>query len=258
MINEINNLLAFNGQEVYYYLSLDTFVNHVIKNEHLEILFSHTDYLEDEQEFQQGIDDLNNIPGIDRALTMNLGSFKNLYPFQLSLSTAKDCYPMWKIYGKGDPGIMLIFNFEKLKEVFTHIHPCLYTNTENYNKVRQFLYDSITSNDLGVTNHIDHDKILTLFPYLAKNNAYKYEEEVRIIHEVRDCDNTIFIQRNNILKQYKKVIFPYETLSQIMIGPCREEEFAKTAQSILVLCAKHKFKHFTNRKIVRSSIPVRF
>lgn len=164
---ELNSILDINSDEVYYYTQTKTFLEKIIQPatpNKLSIFFSHYKNLEDSQEFIMG-DKIIRKYKIDQSIPLSIESGKErTAPFQLSMSSSKDYYPMWKIYGKNDPssnltnsngpGIMLAFVKQKLLDNlqtdsrFAKILPCLYEGSIKYKRVVSYMRTLVSGKKL--------------------------------------------------------------------------------------------------------------
>ncbi len=249
---------------LYYYLPASTFLNCVIKNGDITLWGGHVDYMQDQMEFQKGMSIIRSITEMDRAYSLTIEKgFKNRFPFQLSLSCAKDSYPMWKIYGHDELAVMLMLDYKLIKNKFEFISECIYEGTEEYESIVSFIEGrQWLENRRPKTNQIEN--FLLQFPYLAKSRHYEYEREVRIFREVRRNDEKLNyrISGNKIIP-FKDFVFPKETLKSIMISPCSDEEFQLTKQSLGWKLNEQGFSHlhlgnpFFPDDIVKSDILVR-
>lgn len=216
-------------------------------------------------EFQKGMEIIRSITEMDQAYALTIEhGVKNRFPFQLSLSRARDCYPMWKIYGHGELAVMLMLNYSLMKKEFEFISDCIYEDTEEYETIKRFIEGREWLNQKGQpkTNQIEY--FLLQFPYLAKDRHYAYEQEVRIFRGVRKNDDKLNYKiSGNMVVPYKDFIFPKETLKGIMISPCTDEEFQLNKKAISLKLMEKGFSHlhFSNPlfpdDIVKSEILIR-
>lgn len=230
---------------LYYYMPVSTFLSGVIKNDNITLWAGHVDYMEDQMEFQKGMEAIRSIKEMDQAYALTIeNGIKNRFPFQLSLSRAKDCYPMWKVYGHGELAVMLMLDYEILKKSFGFISECIYEGTEEYNTITQFLEGRGWLNQKGQPKTNQIENFLLQFPYLAKDKHYAYEQEVRIFRGVRkDDDKLNYKISGNLVIPFKDFIFPREVLKGIMISPCTEEEFQLNKKTISLKLREHNFTH---------------
>lgn len=236
--------------ELYYYTTLDTFVNGIIRKGEFVLWAGHVDYMEDRQEFEKGLSIVKSIDVLDSAVALNIGSAKNRFPYQLSLSMAKDCYPMWHIYGKGMLSVMIILDAEllksNLKDRYARLGECIYEGTEEGRLAEQFVED-LTNIDKhsGLPNNHKYYEFISLFPYLYKDSQYNYEREVRIFNSVMDDDaeHMRFKRVGNVVKPFKEMSFRPEVLKGIMLAPCSEEVYRMNAVSLNMMLRINGFNH---------------
>lgn len=260
-----NPAAASTYDTLYYYMPALTFLNSVIKNGDITLWAGHVDYMEDQMEFQKGMGIIRSITEMDQAYALTIEhGVKNRFPFQLSLSRAKDCYPMWKIYGHGELAVMLMLDYSLMKKEFDYISECIYEGTDEYETIKSFIEgrEWLNQNGQPKTNQIEN--FLLQFPYLAKDRHYAYEQEVRIFRGVRNNDDKLnYKVSGNMVTPYKDFVFPKETLKGIMISPCTDEEFQlnKTAISLNLLEQGFSHLHFKSPvfpdSIVKSNILIR-
>lgn len=246
ILDKYVNMLNCVSQDVlYYYLPASTFLNCVIKNDDITLWGGHVDYMQDQLEFLKGMSIIRSITEMDKAYSRTIEeSIKNRYPFQLSLSCAKDSYPMWKIYGHGELAVMLMLDFELMKNKFEFISECIYEGTEEYESIVTFLEGRQWLDKKGRPLSDQIETILLQFPYLAKDRHYEYEREVRIFREIRRNDEKLNYRiLGNKVMPFKDFVFPKETLKSVMIGPCSDEEFQLTKQSLGWKLKEHGFSH---------------
>lgn len=246
IIDKYTNMLKCVSQDtLYYYLPASTFLNSVIKNGDITLWGGHVDYMQDQLEFQKGMSIIRSISEMDNAYPLTIeNGIKNRYPFQLSLSRAKDSYPMWKIYGHGELAVMLMLDFELMKNEFEFISDCIYEGSEEYESIITLLKDRQWLDKKGIPKSDQMGNFLLQFPYLAKDRHYEYEREVRIFRGIRSNDEKLNyrISGNKVIP-YKDFVFPKKTLKSVMIGPCSDEEFQLTKQSLGWKLKEHGFSH---------------
>ena len=210
----------------------------------------HVGYMEDKLEFEKGLNIVKSIDVLDPAVALNIGSAKNRFPYQLSLSMAKDCYPMWHIYGKGMLSVMLILDAEllksNLKDRYARLGECIYEGTEEGRLAQQFIDDltNVDKHSRLPSNH-KYDEFISLFPYLYKDSQYNYEREVRIFNSVMDdgAEHMRFKRVGNVVKPFKEMSFRPEVLKGIMLAPCSEEVYRMNAVSLNMMLRINGFNH---------------
>ena len=232
---------------LYYYAPISTFLNGIIQDEDLVLWAGHIDYMEDRMEFKKGMSIIRSITEMDEAYSRNIEKgIKNRFPFQLSLSRARDCYPMWKIYGHGELAVMLILDGLLIQSLYKYVSPCIYEDSEEYNAICKYLIGgSWLDAEKGRPKTELISDFLLQFPYLAKDKHYRYEQEVRIFREIRkDDDKLKYKVSGNLVKPFKEIHFDKEILKGVMIGPCSDEEFELNKKAITLKLLENGFAHF--------------
>lgn len=266
IIDKYTNLSAgVSYDTLYYYMPVSTFLNSVIKNGKITLWAGHIDYMEDRLEFEKGMGIIRSITEMDQAYALTIEhSIKNRFPFQLSFSRAKDCYPMWKIYGHGELAVMLMLDYGLMKKEFEFISECIYEDSEEYETIKSFIEGREWLNRKGQPKNNQVESFLLQFPYLAKDKHYAYEQEVRIFRGVRKNDDKLNYKiSGNIVVPYKNFVFPKETLKGVMISPCTDEEFQLNKTTISLKLIEYGFTHlhYSNPlfedSIVKSEILIR-
>ena len=266
LFNKVSSEIEYSGTQLYYYLPLSVFVEHVIQENKLVLWAGHVDCMEDVSEFKIGAKYLKDYSRIDKScwLTVTEG-IKNRYPFQLSLSSAYDDYTMWNIHGGNDLGVMLIFNYNELEKAYPQrIKKCIYTHEAAFNDALAV----ISSIGNAETRNKDIMDFFILFPYLVKDSHYKFEEEVRIFHILKrhlcDADKGIHFQcKGQLLKQFKEIKLNKNILQGVMLGPCDDKIFEMNSRNLEELLHRNGFTHiFTsdcmgNSTILKSEIQIR-
>lgn len=278
-LTELNSLLNIKSDEVYYYTQTKTFLEKIIQPatpNKLFIYFSHYKNLEDSQEFIMGIDIIKEF-GFDSAYDKQIDYYKDkVAPFQLSMTLAKDAYPMWKIYGKNEPsanlsasngpGIMLSFNKEKLLTDLkkdsqnANILPCLYKGKPGFRKVPSLLKEGLIHN-YDINNLGFFNNFFIEYPSIVKSKQYSYEKEVRaigILTSSRAQKHNPDCHKEAI--KGEKVFRPMEidisTLTEIMIGPCSENTYVEIKNRMKTILQTIGCK-ISEEHITHSQIPVR-
>ena len=259
----INTKPSPSDGKLYYYTDFDTFVNKIVevgnnKSKRLSLLAGHCEYMNDKAEFQLGYELLCNNDNIQESTKHTINQRKDSTPFIIAFSLAKDSLPMWNLYGNRAGGVMLAFDFTYLDRTYKgNIKSCIYNDSDAYKILLDFLlntkkYESKDSSPKDIS--IFNDAV-TLFPFLVKNKAFSYEQEVRIFNIPWPEDKSepqIFIRRHNLLCPYTKIFFPPEALREIWLSP--REDFALTQQSMRWFLQQHDLNHV---EIKQSEIPYR-
>lgn len=266
LFNKVSSAIEYSGTQLYYYLPLSVFVEHVIQENKLVLWAGHVDCMEDVSEFKIGAKYLKDYSRIDKScwLTVTEG-IKNRYPFQLSLSSAYDDYTMWNIHGGNDIGVMLIFNYNELERAYPQkIKKCIYTHEATFNDALAV----ISSIGNAETRNNDIMDFFSSFPYLVKDSHYKFEKEVRIFHvlkqHVHDGTADIHFQcKGHLLKQYSEIVINKDILQGVMFGPCDDKIFEMNSRILEELLHRKGFTHIITgdcmgkSAILKSNIQIR-
>lgn len=191
-----------------------------------------------------------------------------------SFSMNVDSLPMWNMYGKNGAGIALGFDRAIIENTNSTLYKCSYLNNELKNKVKAFCEkvkgEKISKEALDFIFTIamfalllNKDKkeseqmINLLIPFLlfmiyAKDPAYKYEDEVRLlIHSDQNSKIKYRIQ-NNLIVPYIENFFPKEALKTVLVGPTNDMK--RTIKSIKRYLDS---KGFDEVDVIESKVPYR-
>ena len=165
-------------------------------------------------------------------------------PFVVSFSRNKDYLPMWKEYTNEGKGVCLCFNnyeytIKNLENVdvdidITHrLHAMDVSYDHADDSIRNALYSIYRrhySDYCRDNQEIRKQKMLSCFATMAvtvspyfKHNAYKYENEVRLIEFKKDNNDVNYrFSKHGRLIPYIEVPVKLQYLNQIIIGPCAD------------------------------------
>ncbi|WP_405376929.1 DUF2971 domain-containing protein [Nonlabens sp. Asnod3-A02] len=278
-------------ETVYHYTTLETLF-HIINQStvnSLTLRATHVDFLNDFTEHTIAVGLLKKeLISYDNTLsndsknfskTLNdkrMSFFRNeeideLYPHIISFSECGDSLPMWNTYADKSKGIALGFDKSLLAELNEdyRLEKCEYDSSryEEYLKQNiQKLHESteVDSYSIGFTQDFDSSILQDHFKYLPilKDKGYAYEKECRLIipNKISELSSLKFQVTDSIYKPYKEIEFPFECLTEIILGPCLSLEKMKTSLN-LILNQKGK-KLSLNKKngkilLKQSEIPYR-
>ncbi|MBD5390340.1 DUF2971 domain-containing protein [bacterium] len=246
-----------NSEIIYHYTSLEAFKcmfdNYSKENPYLTFWATNCAYMNDPKEISEGIDLIKVAvgpiampkPGGGQVILENdkiketlliTSSVGNIgVPYAMSLSGVKDNINMWRMYGQSGQGIALGFRRDKIKVTGCTLLDCIYGSdykdgdyediVDRIKKMFELFLKKRKTLKPSALSHRQTDFLSTLeiigkmAPYV-KNDAYKYEEEVRLtIH----CKTPQFRVINNILTPYTVIQLPMESLELIIIGPDCDE-----------------------------------
>ena len=276
---------------IYQYTNIEALFNGIIvkepkkKDDEICLWASHYMYLNDPTEIEIGqkcfeenlghcIEGNNNNAKND---TINDSEY-----FITSFSTTIDSLPMWSMYGRNGSGIALGFDKDILRkegnEVF--LYKCVYLDKDVKDNIASFCEnykgEKLTKEDskiLGIfviivllvalyletktekpfKELLDDSDIMYLFLFMmfAKDPAYNYENEIRLLLQP-DKDKIKYRCQNNLIIPYIENFFPKKALKEIWIGPTNDME--RTEKSLRLYLDN---KGFSDVKIYRSKVPYR-
>lgn len=220
--------------EIYYYTGLDTLINGIFKtSEEICLWASRWDFMNDPEEFRVGMKEFRLFEEEKYAWVKDAILKRLKQSHLISFSEYKDFLPMWKMYGDGGRGVMLIFDFNELfKQWGGQLHPCMYKGTKVYNQSVDELYHFFSNSDYNCLS--DNQKIyvfihmLSLFVSISKNLDYVYEREVRITDigngAVRKKYEQKYRVANGVIIPYVEAFMPKESLKGVCLGPLVNSE----------------------------------
>jgi hypothetical protein len=276
---------------IYQYTNIEALFNGIIVkdpqkiNEEICLWASHYMYLNDPTEIETGqkyfeeilsqyfIEEDNNDAKND--------SICDAEYFITSFSTTMDSLPMWSMYGKNGAGIALGFDRDLIhkgsNEVF--LYKCVYLDKDVKDKIASFcerykrkkmtiealkltiiivfLAALFGKNEKHIAEQLDDSGIMSflLFMMFAKNPAYEYENEIRLLIQP-DKDSKIsknkYRCQNNLIIPYIENFFPKKALKEVWIGPTNDRERTKKS-----LKAYLDYMGFSDVEIKQSEVPYR-
>lgn len=272
---------------IYHYTSFDVFKsifeNVDETNKTLSFLASNCAFMNDPTEIKEGIhftiEMLNDFGGarwkrmnevigvtVDRVYDTMLRMSTKVasgVPYAISFSKNKDNINMWKMYGDSGRGISLGFNKDMLQEIEGRLSGCIYkkgieliddeTRRRFVDKIEEILDQTPTAqSEMGQArrNFIRFvDKISKLCSSI-KNEAYKYEKELRLVKFEKKA---LFRVVNGHLIPYTQINIPIESLESIVLGPDCDP---RNEQAIKLFLRSYGQVELL-RKIEKSKVPYR-
>lgn len=229
-------------KELFYYIDTNAFINGVLSevnvfDKGICLWASRWSHLNDSSENLIGFNlmkKMNTPSNIIKQVKSNL-----LLNHSVSFSAEQDSLPMWKMYGDGGYGVMLVFDCQKLLDFFdARLQYCIYRKSE-YDK---YYTEKMTNLDFG-----DYFKQLTIqqkqyitcilfqiYCSIVKNEKYSYEKEIRIV----GCGNPFFDNNNKTVFYryakssvipYVKVYLPKNSLKRVCLGPLLNVDLSKSS-----------------------------
>lgn len=229
----------------YHYTTIDA-LHSMISSSGVEFWATQSQFLNDRIEIQVGINKLANI--LPKNITRK--KFENRYNssvFVSCFSLAKDSVPMWNTYAQAGNGIALGFEPHIPSTDDYRILKVIYESTEDESLWRkQTIRLAETKSNFGTTQLLSS---IVYLPMALKNNAFEYEQEIRMVCEQKEI---YFRPRNGLLIPYKKFCIDIKHLKEIMIGPAIDADRQQFA--IELLLRKYNIQGVN---IARSSVPLR-
>lgn len=158
-------------------------------------------------------------------------------PYIISLSKSRDDLDMWRSYSKNGTGVAIGFKSNVIENIVKQI--------ENYQSVVRsefldcrYLDDNMLDDEIKeytpfIVNHlkikpipISWDLIKFILSFIRyKHPCYINEREKRIAVFSKPLDNVVkFRTANGINIPYIEVVLPLSSISEIIIGPCANNE----------------------------------
>ncbi len=239
----ISKWFISNDRILYHYTSIDALFGGIIvkdnpkPNREICLWATNCLYMNDPKELDTGIQFAHEI--LDIPINDSVQSAKELAKdktFIISFSSAVDCLPMWRMYGKNGHGLALGFDTATLKKTI-YLTKCIYTHDSNKKKLKeeiakwkdqpescrkQSIIDNILSEILENSTNILGTYIL--FWLLGKNPAYEYEQEVRWLFPAEETIK--YRLRENLIIPYVEQYLPKSALKEIWLGPTNNMERA--------------------------------
>ena len=215
-------------------------------------------HLNDPQEVEIGLKELANHGTPVWVIDSVRQSLKTSH--SISFSGYQDVLPMWKMYGDGGNGAMLIFNTKLLLEKWEgQIQPCIYKNTPQYDSTIEKLFHPESNTDLDLLSPAQKTftwfQMLQMFVSILKTSDYSYENEARLVglgnvYFGDKCEQKYRLSRGTIIP-YVEAFMPKESLVGICLGPCVDSSNKETLEEFL------KNKGYDNVIVTKSQIHYR-
>lgn len=246
-------------KELYYYTDMNALINGIFKyNDRICLWASRWSHLNDPQEVKVGLEELAHQGTPDWTLDNVLQSLKTNH--SISFSGHNDILPMWKMYGDGGTGAMLIFNTKKLIETWGGLlQPCIYKNTNLFDSVKESLFHPESHPEfveLSETQRIVvWFRLIQMFAAVLKSDDYYYENEIRLvglgnIHFDEKREQKFRLSAGMIIP-YVEAFMPKDSLKGICLGPLVNDSNKETIEEYLL------YKGFNNVVVTTSKIHYR-
>lgn len=270
---------------IYQYTNIEALFNGIIvkepkrKGEEICLWASNYLYMNDTSEIAAGQEYVNKI--LNEYFIEDEGSDKKVQDkeddmdyYITSFSISRDSLPMWGMYGKNGAGIALGFDRAIIEKSNPALYRCSYLDDQLKGKVNEFcekvkakkiskeafdftLFFVLVALLINKDKNQSEEVINTFLPFqlfmsYAKDPAYKYEDEVRLlIHSDKDSEIKYRVQ-NSLIVPYIENFFPKEALKTVLVGPTND--MRRTVKSIDRYL---KSKGFNDVEIIESKVPYR-
>lgn len=206
-------------------------------------------------------------------------------PFVISFSCHEDYLPMWSTYGDNGKGIAIGLDIQSFFTKMTLDDGTILLDftRNNENELHSILveYDKISVNhplSLVAKNYISNylklipnteihdedllvlqvnafDNITKLASAMIKNEAYRYEDESRLVTYAQSIRDVKFkVSSTKKILPYIEIRIPTSKLKKIVIGPCCDYKVIKNAIKVRLEQQKIVLK---DDDLVKSKVPYR-
>lgn len=213
--------------ELYYYTDLNALINGILdKKDDICLWATRWSHLNDPEEILLEYRNLHFPPRLD---WFKESLFKKIqYNHSVSFSYYGDYLPMWKMYGNGGNGVMLIFDtMELVKKYGGYLQPCIYKGTEEYKRTEKMIFNPDIHPELNAMTIAQQQhviiRMLQMVVSITKSDDYLYEKEARLIglgnpHFENKCEQKYRLSGTNIIP-YVEALLPKESLKGVCLGP---------------------------------------
>lgn len=213
--------------ELYYYTDLNALINGILNRKKDVCLWAtRWSHLNDPEEILLEYQNLNFSPTLN---WFKESLFNKVHKnHSVSFSYYGDNLPMWKMYGDGGNGVMLIFDTKELvKKYGGYLQPCIYKGTEEYKRTEKKIFNPDSHPELKEMTIAQQQfimiRMLQMFVSITKSDDYLYEKEARLIglgnpHFGHECNQKYRLLGNNIIP-YVEAHLPKESLKGVCLGP---------------------------------------
>lgn len=194
-------------------------------------------YMNDPEELNTGMQLAHEILGIpsDESIQVLKDRVKdNVYI--ISFSSAIDCLPMWRMYGKNGHGLAIGFDTTVLETTFS-LSKCVYATETN----KEWLKSEISRlmdepkdwwkqpKGENILSKILENAGTVLGVYillwvLGKNSSYEYEQEIRCFFP--EENGIKYRLRDSLIVPYVEQYLPKSAIKEIWIGPTNDMDRA--------------------------------
>lgn len=228
-------------KELYYYTDMNALINGIFKyNDRICLWASRWSHLNDPQEVKIGLEELAYQGTPDWTVDGVLQSFKTSH--SISFSGDNDTLPMWKMYGNGGTGAMLVFNTKELIEKWGGLlQPCIYKNTDMFDSVKEALFHPESHPEFFELSEAQRIlvwfQLIQMFASVLKSEDYHYENEYRLV----GIGNIYFDEKREqkfrlsagMIVPYIEAFMPKDSLKGICLGPLVNVSNKETLEEFL-------------------------
>lgn len=237
----------------YHYTTIDALVNGIIiekprKGKEVCLRATHSKFMNDPEELIKGarlcayiMEQNDPSKTIEEHLKKIMGMYDKY--FLLSFSEDKDSLPLWNTYANKSTGVAIGFERQKSISLTDLVVKCIYGVKDFTETLDMYM----NSERLKIGGYF----LIYTFPQRLKNEAFSYENEIRLIGDFRKTP-VKFREKNGYIIPYKEVFFAKEQIKSITLGPCQNMDNAE--YSLRQFLNSRGFEHV---EIKRSEIPYR-
>lgn len=256
MTNQSNNI-------VYHYTDINALIS-ILNKDKIVLRASNCLYLNDAKEILEGIE---SIKRIENRTDISEGAFRSYYI--TSFSKLCDSLTMWGMYAANGFRCSIGFYLEVLVKNYHGYTHCIYGEKDIDQHLNSFLklcrngsYVSFPTNgkstilkdtDEMISEMVVNQYVTTCLS--AKNENFKFENEIRCFYGNQDCEKTVYFRtKNGVIIPYIEIEIPKEALKEIIIGPTNKQNLA--LQSILHFLSINGY-NYNKISIKTSNVPYR-
>lgn len=244
-------------EELYYYTDLNALLNGILhKKDSVCLWASRWSHLNDPEEMLLGLNNINLIVGKSWSNDNLLKLLK--FNHYVSFSFYRDNLPMWKMYGDGGNGVMLVLDAKKLAMSFgSFFQPCIYKGTDEYKKAENAISNLKSFQVFKTLTAVQQQFVLLrmvqIFVSITKSDDYLYEKEARLIglgnpHMLGECEQKYRLSGDKIIP-YVEAFLPKESLKGVCLGPKVNSNLNKEILEEFLASKGYENKDVTTSKI---------
>lgn len=237
----------------YHYTTIDALINGIIKErpqkgKEVCLRATHNRFVNDPEEIIKGarlyaqiLEQNNSSKSADEHFKNIMRMYDNL--FLISFSEENDSLPMWNTYANKSAGITIGFERMKSFSISDLVVKCIYGTDAFTKRLKMFL----DSDKFKIGSYL----LIYSFVQMLKNEAFEYENEIRLIGDFKK-EPVKFREKNGYIIPYKEIYFSKKQIKSITLGPCQNLDNAE--YSLRQFLDSKGFEHVM---IHKSKIPYR-